>query len=469
MILLSKSRWLCLALLPVLFVVASASVQGQSVVYEGKIGRLQVTQVQGDSYLWKIYTNHTLTTEATVSEVAFINGNLGSSITVQWKKGGDYYFTVTAFGSTGCTNLKVGKVKVIPILFEALAGDNQVIGACHTAVLDASRSIGNIVSSRWSMIDPGASLSNPDEKITQFNISPTYKGPFPADFRVKLMVRDRQGNTDLDTITVTINQAPVADVYISGKLEKDGSMLIDGTVSQGTDLKYKWSTNEGKIIGDNEKSIIAVNGAGIYTLEITDSYGCQSMKSFRFPLESTVLIANRDYGRIPWTEQIKISVLDNDYDSENDINPASVKILENPRRGSAVINKDGTITYGTNINKPGNDYFVYEVCDSLEECVSAEVLIDIYDAGLTIPEAFSPNGDNDNELLIFKGLENYPKSKLHVYTRGGQLVYESEDYLNDWDGKLMKTDPVLPTGTYYYVLELGSTNRIIKGFVFIKY
>jgi hypothetical protein len=75
--------------------------------------------------------------------------------------------------------------------------------------------------------------------------------------------------------------------------------------------------------------------------------------------------------------------------------------------------------------------------------------------------------------MVFKGLEHYPKSRLHVYTRSGQLVYSSMDYLNDWNGRLLKTNnsqgELLPTGVYYYVLELGGTTRIIKGFVFIGY
>ena len=109
-------------------------------------------------------------------------------------------------------------------------------------------------------------------------------------------------------------------------------------------------------------------------------------------------------------------------------------------------------------------------------CDSALVTIDIYDAALKVPEAFSPNGDGLNDNLVFTGLENYPQSHLHVYTRSGQLVYQSDDYQNDWDGRTLSparagltNNERVPTGTYYYILELGGANRTIKGFVYIGY
>jgi gliding motility-associated-like protein len=113
------------------------------------------------------------------------------------------------------------------------------------------------------------------------------------------------------------------------------------------------------------------------------------------------------------------------------------------------------------------------VCDAVNLCASATVTIDIYDSGITAPEGFSPNGDGLNDHLVFNGLENYLKSQLYVFTRSGQLVYQSVDYLNDWDGttiqSTMTNQKLVPTGVYYYVLKLGGTNRSVKGFVFIGY
>jgi len=70
-------------------------------------------------------------------------------------------------------------------------------------------------------------------------------------------------------------------------------------------------------------------------------------------------------------------------------------------------------------------------------------------------------------------LENYPESKLIIFTRSGDKVYENDNYLNDWDGKFVNkisnSRITLLSGTYYYILKLGGTNRTIKGFIYVGY
>ena len=139
-----------------------------------------------------------------------------------------------------------------------------------------------------------------------------------------------------------------------------------------------------------------------------------------------------------------------------------------PGLGTATVNADNTVTYNPITRSPGHDEFEYKVCNVGSVCDSALVSIDIYDSTLIIPQGFSPNGDGVNDVLIFKGLENYNPSGLWVYTRSGQQVFTSMNYLNEWDGR-MPNHQLVPTGVYYYVLKLGQTNRVIKGFIFIGY
>ena len=67
---------------------------------------------------------------------------------------------------------------------------------------------------------------------------------------------------------------------------------------------------------------------------------------------------------------------------------------------------------------------------------------------LLAPNVFTPNGDAANATLVFDQLQFYPSSHLVVYNRWGTLVYEQENYQNNWDGD------ELPDGVYYYVLEV---------------
>ena len=65
-----------------------------------------------------------------------------------------------------------------------------------------------------------------------------------------------------------------------------------------------------------------------------------------------------------------------------------------------------------------------------------------------IPNVFTPNGDNNNDVFFIKNIDQHPDSKLIIYNRWGGKVYESNNYQNNWDGAKSSD------GTYYYNLTL---------------
>lgn len=93
---------------------------------------------------------------------------------------------------------------------------------------------------------------------------------------------------------------------------------------------------------------------------------------------------------------------------------------------------------------------------------------------LFIPEGFSPNSDGINDLFEIKGL-NDRKVNLSVFNRWGNKVYQQDNYVNNWDGKVNVNsvqfgNGKLPEGTYYYVLQFedGKTETI-TGFIELNY
>ena len=50
---------------------------------------------------------------------------------------------------------------------------------------------------------------------------------------------------------------------------------------------------------------------------------------------------------------------------------------------------------------------------------------------------------------------------MEIYNRWGQLVFRSEGYLENWDGKM--GDEELPVGTYYYIIDLGEGIEPLTG------
>lgn len=471
-----KFRIELLALLFFLFVTElSVAQQGGIVVDEGQQKNLAVIPVAGETYAWRIYTKPTFQPAdlATLAEVEYDTGSDKPILPVMWKKQGDYFYTVTAFNSKGCKNMKAGFVKVLLKLVEAVAGKDTTIGTCNSFMLDASASAGAGLSYHWLLLDPGGALSADNTAKTNLTLSTGFTGTLPYNLRILLTVTNKAGDSDKDTVKVTFGEAPKVGILYPANANKDGSMVIDGSASKGLSLKYYWSSTKGEIIGDPYKSSALIRGAGMYSLEVTDLYGCKSQKVFQYPFEPDVLIANADYIRTSWVDSVHIHVLNNDYDSKNSLDNRSLKILQNPAYGRAQVVQDGTVIYTPNTHKATIDHFVYQICDGGGICDTADVTVDIFDGPVWIPEAISPNGDGQNEYFVIRGLSDYKNSSLTIYSRSGQLVYRSLDYQNDWSGKSLNAaisdGTILPTGTYYYVLHLGETNRYLKGFVYLLY
>jgi len=91
---------------------------------------------------------------------------------------------------------------------------------------------------------------------------------------------------------------------------------------------------------------------------------------------------------------------------------------------------------------------------------------------LIVYNEFSPNNDGNNETFRIDCIENYPDNKFEVYNRYGALVYSKKGYTNDWDGTAnvsgaINKEDKLPTGTYYYTLDLGVDNIVKSGWLSI--
>jgi gliding motility-associated-like protein len=85
-----------------------------------------------------------------------------------------------------------------------------------------------------------------------------------------------------------------------------------------------------------------------------------------------------------------------------------------------------------------------------------------------IPNAFTPNGDGNDDTWQIENIGAYPKSRVQVFNRWGNKVFEAASYnqTNEWKG-VINGQPA-PIGTYYYVVTLGN-NKSYTGPLTIVY
>ncbi|BAV08633.1 hypothetical protein FLA_4679 [Filimonas lacunae] len=81
------------------------------------------------------------------------------------------------------------------------------------------------------------------------------------------------------------------------------------------------------------------------------------------------------------------------------------------------------------------------------------------------PNVFTPNGDGIHDVWEIPYLSSYTNGVIDVFNRYGQSVFHSIGYAKPWDGRMNGQD--VPTGTYYYIIKLGTGLPTLSGSVTI--
>ncbi len=248
------------------------------------------------------------------------------------------------------------------------------------------------------------------------------------------------------TTAVTINPLPAGSTA-------GGTTICAGTptqISASGGVSYSWSP--GKTLSDSTiaNPIASPNDTTTYKVKIYNQNGCFATDSVTVNVEKKA-IANAGSNKVIFEgQQVRLTGSEQ-YGGSYYWTPDSA--LSDPTSLTPVANPTDDITYTLHVksaNNCGDD--------------SSSVFVKVYKK-ITIPNTFSPNGDGVNDKWDIDALVTYPDCLLQVFDRYGQQVYKSIGYNKSWDGKL--NGKVLPTGTYYYVIDLKNSTPKLTGWLLI--
>ena len=240
----------------------------------------------------------------------------------------------------------------------------------------------------------------------------------------------------------------------------------------------RWRTNSGAFIVDptNPKTEVRTlqEGPNIFYWELsTDDCPAYETDSVNIAYRPNA-VANNDVFEMSADEVIfDLNVLENDIAPEGHI--IWTELFSEPHQGTIDHYGEGDFSYRRPFNGfMGNTNFQYLLCFETPTCptlcdtaaVSINVLLDLRDPGVYVPDGITPNNDGVNDRLIIEGIENHADNELLIFDRWGNLVFHASPYKNSWDGNYNNT--ALPEGAYYYVLKTDVTNKkTLKGRVYI--
>jgi gliding motility-associated-like protein len=412
--------------------------------------------ISGNTVLNCINESTTLTATATVQGAASYLWSTGATTAaIEVTASGEYSVTVTD-GSSGCS-----ATATVTVTGDAtpptatISGNATLTCSTESITLTATATVQGTPSYLWNT---GATTS-------------TIEVTAPGDYSV-VVLDSENGCTATATTTVSQNKTPPT-VIISGNEALTCNVTsitlnAGGTVVQGT-ATYLWNTGA-------TTASITVDQAGDYTVAVTDSNsGCSGALTITVEenyvaseitggstslciedvnLDLTTLLTSGFASGGTWSDDLNSGGL-----TGNSFNPSVVNLGDYQFTYTEPGDCGRIITVTVNVN----DDCVVLACSTPED----------------ISKVVTPNGDGINDVFSVGDVSggNPCKYIVKIFNRWGKIVYQSDNYQNNWNGKhdgsgmQIGSNSELPTGTYYYIVNIivsdGSSTKPITGYIYL--
>jgi gliding motility-associated-like protein len=215
------------------------------------------------------------------------------------------------------------------------------------------------------------------------------------------------------------------------------------------------------------------SGASIYTW-LPNSYMTQNniADPFVFPVSNTTYtVTGTDASGCSGTQTISIQVVVDPkliLSKSGDIECNQHTIQLNASGAESYVWQPATGVSNANIANPIatlNQTTTFTVTATIGTCVITDTL-SVYsynndETSIFIPNAFSPNNDGNNDCVHVRNVANFMNYYFGIYNRWGNLVFETDNPNDCWDG-YFHNKPA-DVGTYYYYLKAEThCGKILK-------
>jgi len=273
------------------------------------------------------------------------------------------------------------------------------------------------------------------------------------DFQVVIKGVDPNGCTDMDTVAVGPFVFDVEDdlpMVFCSEEETEVFITVNGT-QEG--YSFAWGPDDCVVSGGDSGNPILLTDAGKeYSVTITyDELGCVFVKDFpvtttSFQIELDAVDEDGiDTDTINKEEEVTVFVLDQMIDyisyewSTGEVNTTG-EITEMPEE---------TTTYSVTVTDEMGCTATDDITIFVRQPVCDET--DVF-----LPSAFSPNGDDINDVLFLRS--NFiDEMEIWIYNRWGEEVFTSNDQSIGWDGTY--NGEALAPDVYAYTLRVLCINQ----------
>ena len=369
--------------------------------------------------------------------------------------------------ATATVTITVNSVNDAPVAIDDIATTDEDTSVTIPVLDNDSDADGNGLTV-ISVTTPsnGTVVINDDGTVT-YTPNPDFNGTDSFEYTIS----DGNGGTDTATVTITVNEvndAPPAAPIV--------------TVTQPT-CENPTGTITVQVIEGLTYSINGVDyqASGVFTDLEPGTYSVTAQDGNEQISEITAVTLNEPVAIEIQTTSISLCVEDSTFDlfnllsgefDETGVWQGDTAAANAALDGSFIdpsLLEVGNYTYSYILSGNCPSTTVVDVNINDDCVVLACSLEDIRDS---ISKAVTPNGDGFNDFFqVNLDLECGFTYNVQLFNRWGAEVYSMKNYRNNWDGfsnKSVTSPNQLPSGTYYYILEInGGAFEPIQGYIFL--
>lgn len=240
--------------------------------------------------------------------------------------------------------------------------------------------------------------------------------------------------------TILVSNPPHILPEPEQKVCEGGFLWVSATVQNGTGpLSYQWQTPTGTSTQESIFKTAALADNGLYNLIVTDTVQCADTSSQKVTVVPTPVSGfPTDSDTLYFDERIQLEATQG-YDS-----------------------------YTWNSGDTTNSILVtaegwYKVTiTTAEGCTTTDSVMMLYAfVPLTMPNAFSPDGDGLNDVFRPVTLpEKISSFSMYIYDRWGKQVFFTNDINIGWDGKINGSPAQI--GGYAYLVRYGNPSGEVR-------
>lgn len=350
-----------------------------------------------------------------------------------------YYYLFISNGV--CTDTIIQFIEVVDIAI-ALSPDTAICLGDTIELSASNLSPTENISFFWSTSPNFTNIINANPTTSTIRISPEESTTYYLKVATEECTLFFDVNVRVSSIVIHDN-GPLTHCFQNAM-----TIAIDATCVDCAEIYYSWAADPSIVSGTTSASLMILPTENTtYYVTISNSEGCIISDSIyiikqvnTFPHEISAW-SNRNTIKMGDTTMLYATLFP---EGEYSYSWTPAEDAENPNTFSTIITPPESTVYTVVIT----DHFGCSKLDTVKITVEPVICGEPY---IFIPNAFTPNGDQYNEILYVRG-EIIDDLLFRIYNRWGEMVFETRDQTKGWDGTYKNADA--PQGVYDYYLDI---------------